>query len=81
MDSARDFDLLGESVAQVRVSARTVALLGFFQFILTPFFPNHISLFFEHLGGKCSQAFDCLSFGSGEKCQSAPWRETRQEYV
>ena len=31
MDSARDFDLLGESVPQVRVSARTLALLGFFQ--------------------------------------------------
>ena len=31
MDSARDFDLLGESVPKVRVSARTLALLGFFQ--------------------------------------------------
>ena len=30
MDSARDFDLLGESVPQVRVSARTLALRGFF---------------------------------------------------
>ena len=30
MDSARDFDLLGESVPQVRVSARTLALSGFF---------------------------------------------------
>ena len=29
-DSARDFDLLGESVPQVRVLARTLALLGFF---------------------------------------------------
>ena len=29
MDSARDFDLLGESVLQVRVSARTLALQGF----------------------------------------------------
>ena len=40
MDSACDFDLLGESVPQVRVSARTLALLGFFivQSILTPFF-------------------------------------------
>ena len=36
MDSARDFDLLGESVPQVQVSARTLALLGFFQhFIYT----------------------------------------------
>ena len=44
MDSARDFDLLGESVPQVRVSARTLALLGFFNFsfILTPFFPRNI---------------------------------------
>ena len=30
MDSARDFDLLGELVPQVRVSARTLALCGFF---------------------------------------------------
>ena len=30
MDSERDFNLLGESVPQVRVSARTLALLGFF---------------------------------------------------
>ena len=44
-------------------------------------FPNYISLFFEHRGGRCSQAFDCLPFGSGEKCQSAPRREVRQEYV
>ena len=29
MDSVRDFDLLGESVPQVRVSARALALLGF----------------------------------------------------
>ena len=44
MDSARDFDLLGESVPQVRVSARTLALRGFFnmQFILTPFFFENI---------------------------------------
>ena len=34
MDSARDFDLLGESVPQVRVSARTLALLGFFQLFI-----------------------------------------------
>ena len=33
MDSARDFDLLGESVPQVRVSARTLALWGFFNMI------------------------------------------------
>ena len=30
MDSARDFDLLGESVPQVQVSVRTLALWGFF---------------------------------------------------
>ena len=33
MDSARDFDLLGESVLQVRVSARTLALWDFFNLI------------------------------------------------
>ena len=40
MDSACDFNLLGESVPQVRVSARTLALPGFFnfKFMLTPFF-------------------------------------------
>ena len=30
MDSARDFDLLGKSVPEVLVSARALALLGFF---------------------------------------------------
>ena len=34
MDSAHDFDLLGESVPQVRVSAPTLALLGFFQLFI-----------------------------------------------
>ena len=34
MDSARDFDLLGKSVPQVRVSARTLALRGFFQLFM-----------------------------------------------
>ena len=33
MDSARDFDLLGESVPQVRVSARALAILGFLALI------------------------------------------------
>ena len=32
MDGAHYFDLLGESVPQVRVSAHTLALLGNFQF-------------------------------------------------
>ena len=36
MDSARYFDLLGESVPQVRVSARTLALLGIFQLQIYP---------------------------------------------
>ena len=47
MDSACDFDLLGESVPQVRVSARTLALLGFFivQSLLTPFFLINIFVF------------------------------------
>ena len=35
MDSARDFDPLGESVPQVQVSARALALLGFFDFNLS----------------------------------------------
>ena len=40
MDSARYFDLLGELVPQIRVSARTLALPGCFnfKFMLTPFF-------------------------------------------
>ena len=44
MNSALDFDLLGESVPQVRVPACTLALRGFFnmQFILTPFFLDNI---------------------------------------
>ena len=33
MDSAHDFTLLGELVLQVRVLVRTLALLGFFQYI------------------------------------------------
>ena len=33
MDSARDFYLLGESVPQVRVSTRTLALRGFLPFV------------------------------------------------
>ena len=33
MDSTRYFNLLGESVPQVRVSARALALLGFFSLI------------------------------------------------
>ena len=36
MDSACDFGLLGESVPQVRVSARTLALLGIFQLQIYP---------------------------------------------
>ena len=35
MDSARDFGLLGESVPQVRVLARTLALLEFFKFFIS----------------------------------------------
>ena len=31
MDCARDIDLLGVSVPQVRISARSLDLLGFFQ--------------------------------------------------
>ena len=83
MDNVRDFDLLGESVPQVRVSACTLALRGFFNmyFILTPFFLVFIYILFELLGGRSSQPSDWLSFGEWRKCQSAPWREVRQEYV
>ena len=35
MDSARCYGLLGESVPQVRVSARALALLGFVNFTLS----------------------------------------------
>ena len=34
MDSARDFDLPGELVPQVRVSVHFLALLGFFQLVI-----------------------------------------------
>ena len=71
MDSARDFDLLGESVPQVRVSARTLALLGFFStLIYSDSLFRKISLFFEHLGGRCSQAFDCLPFERGKNVRA-----------
>ena len=49
MDSARDFDLLGESVPQVRVSARTLALLGFFSTF-------HIYIYKLRGGGKVMQS-------------------------
>ena len=69
MDSARDFDLLGESVPQVRVSARALALPGFFQlqFLLTPFFLQFIYILFELLGGRSSQLSDWLPFGEWGK--------------
>ena len=35
MDSARYFNLLGELVPQVRVSAHALALLGFFQLCMS----------------------------------------------
>ena len=46
MDSASDFDLLDESVPQVRVSARTLALCGFFIII-------YIFFFLERTLGEC----------------------------
>ena len=51
MDSAHDFELLGESVPQVRVLARPLALLRFFNlyFLLIPFFLRiYISLVWRH---------------------------------
>ena len=82
MDRARYFDLLGESVPQVRVSARTLALLGIFQLQIYPDSLLPSSKYFSCLGpwSGGSQAFDCLPDGSGES-QSAPWSEVRQEYV
>ena len=44
MDSSRDFDLLGESVPQVQVSARTLALRGFFICNLFIYLPD---MFYE----------------------------------
>ena len=56
MDSARDFDLLGESVPQVRVSARTLALLGFFIvqyiYIYMPSIYEHIIYMYFFFFGK-----------------------------
>ena len=67
MDSARDFDLLGESVPQVRVSAHTLALLGFFivQSILTPFFLVKYLYSSSTLGGVLSCLTGCL-LGAGK---------------
>ena len=84
MDSARDVDLLGESVLQVRVSARklTLAFVDFSSVsILTHFFFQFEYILFELFGGRSSQPFDWFRFGEWEKCQSAPWREVYQEYV
>ena len=47
MDSARNFDLLGELVPQVRVLARTLVLLFQFSYHLTPFLSStlyHVDL-------------------------------------
>ena len=69
MDSARYFDLLDESVPQVRVSACTLALLEFFQLqlTLTPFFLQFIYILFELLGERSSQPSDWLPFGDWGK--------------
>ena len=64
VDSAREFDLLGESVPQVRVSARTLALLGLFivQSILTMVFL--VFLWMEQEGRSRCHSF-WLGFGPG----------------
>ena len=72
MDSARDFDLLGESVPQVRVSARTLALLGFFNFsfILTPFSPKekkYLCSLSTLEGGVLKRLTACSSGAGGKK--------------
>ena len=50
MDSARDFDLLGESVPWVRVSARTLAFLRIFDLFSLPSFYlcTYIYIFFTN---------------------------------
>ena len=82
MDTARDFDLLGESVPQVRVSAHTLVLLGIFQLHIYPDSLLPSSKYFSCSGtwSGGSQAFDCLPDGSGDS-QSAPWSEVRQELI
>ena len=84
MDSACDFDLLGESVPQVRVSARTLALLEFFfnlSFILTPFFLLLYTSCLSSLEGGALNRLTGCPLESGGQCQNAPWREVRQEHV
>ena len=84
MDSARDFDLLGESVPQVRVSVRTLTLLGFFQLFIysDSLLSEKIYIFFLiTLEGGVLKRLTACPWGVGRKCQSAPWREVRQEYV
>ena len=83
MDSACDFDLLGESVPQVRVSARTLALLGFFIVLsfLTPFFLIKYLCFSSTLEGGALSCLTGCPLGAGKHVQSAPWREVRQGYV
>ena len=59
MDSARYFALLGESVPQVRVSARALALSGIchnFKFMLTPFF-LHEKIYTSGQGWFCLARF------------------------
>ena len=68
MDSTHDLDLLGESVPQVRVSVRTLALLGILtSFVLTPFFLLFVYILFELLGGRSSQPSEWLPFGEQGK--------------
>ena len=70
MDSARGFCLLGESVPQVGVSARTLAPFGDFSIhiFLTPFFFRIYFLLFGTMD-LAPQPFDWMPFGSGEKGQ------------
>ena len=72
MDSAHDFDLLGESVPQVRVSARALVLLGLFklQFILTPSsFSLYISCLSSLEGGALNRLTGC-PLGSRENVRT-----------
>ena len=83
MDSACDFDLLGELVPRVQVSACTLVLSGFFIcniLSLSSSLKLNTSCLISLEGGALNSLTGC-PLRSGQKCQSAPWRDMRQEYV
>ena len=82
METARDFNLLGESVPLVRVSARALALRGFFiEFILAPFF---YSLGYHHPLTpwiRCLNQSDWLLFGEQKGARICTMDLVCQMYV